>query len=109
MSKHKQNFILVGVGLSAIAHLILPTGLAGLLVIMGCGLAAIVASGAIKCMKWAKINCGFTTRSFETIVCREMVNTCWSEKHLRMCQLRRELFNLFSGNCTGTRIRAERS
>jgi hypothetical protein len=42
MSKLKGNLTLVGIGLSAIALLIMPTGLAGLLVIMGCGLAAVV-------------------------------------------------------------------
>jgi hypothetical protein len=42
MSKLKGNLTLVGIGLSAIALLILPTGLAGLLVIIGCGLVAVV-------------------------------------------------------------------
>jgi hypothetical protein len=42
MSKLKGNLTLVGIGLSAIALLLLPTGLAGLLVIIGCGLVAVV-------------------------------------------------------------------
>jgi hypothetical protein len=42
MSKLKGNLTLVGIGLSAVALLILPTGLAGLLVIIGCGLVAVV-------------------------------------------------------------------
>jgi len=42
MSKLKGNLTLVGIGLSAIALLISSTGLAGLLVIIGCGLAAVV-------------------------------------------------------------------
>jgi hypothetical protein len=41
MSKLKENLTLVGVGLSAIVLLILPTWLAGLLVIIGCGLAVV--------------------------------------------------------------------
>jgi hypothetical protein len=42
MSKNKTNLTLVGIGLSAIALLISSTGLAGMLVIIGCGLVAVV-------------------------------------------------------------------